>query len=175
MLGVDPNVICHHLNMDPQHKHVIQKKRRLVVQHMDAMRGLHQMTLLEPRAIREVYYPEWLSHTIVVKKNGKWRVCVDFTDLSKACPRDSFPLPRIDQLVYATVGYKRMSFLNTYRGYHMFSPDQDKTSFITPWELYCYVVKPFGLRNAGATYQRLATIMFTKDHGCIYRWHGGEE
>ncbi|XP_058208180.1 uncharacterized protein LOC131321193 [Rhododendron vialii] len=122
--------------------------------------------LLEAKAIREVYYPEWLSNTVVVKKkNGKWRVCVDFMNLNKACPKDSFPLPRIDQLVDATAGYGRMSFLDAYRGYHQiakYEPDQEKTSFITPRGLYCYSVMPFGLRNAGATYQRLATIMLKK-------------
>ena len=75
--------------------------------------------LLEARAIREVHYPTWLSYTVVVKKkNGQWRVCVDFTSLNKACPNDSFPLPKIDQLVDATSGHGRMSFLDAYRGYH---------------------------------------------------------
>ena len=64
-------------------------------------------------AINEVFNPEWLANTIVVKKkSGKWRVCVDFTDLNKACPKDPFPIPRIDQLVDATVGHRRMSFLD---------------------------------------------------------------
>lgn len=80
---------------------------------------------------------------------------MDFTDLNKACPKDSFPLQRIDQLVDTTAGYGRMSLLDAYRGYHqiaMFGPGQEKTSFITPIELYCYSVIPFGLRNAGAMY-----------------------
>ena len=75
--------------------------------------------LLEAKAIREVHYPTWLSTTVVVKKkNGKWRVCVDFTSLNTACTKDSFPLPKIDQLVDATSGHERMSFLDAYRGYH---------------------------------------------------------
>ena len=125
--------------------------------------------LLEAKAIREVYYPDWLSNTVVVnKKSGAWRVCVDFTSLNKACPKDSFPLPKIDQLVDATARYERMSFLDAYRGYHqiaMYEPDQEKTSFITPLGLYCYRVMPFGLRNAGATYQRLLTKMFNDQIG----------
>ena len=75
--------------------------------------------LLHAKAIREVHYPEWLSNTVVVKKkNGTWRVCVDFTSLNKACPKDSFPMPKIDQLVDSTAGYRRTSFLDAYRGYH---------------------------------------------------------
>ena len=70
-------------------------------------------------AIKEVFYPEWLANTIVVKKkSGKWQVFVDFTDLNKACPKDSFPMPKIDQLVDATIGHLRMSFLDAFQGYH---------------------------------------------------------
>lgn len=96
---------------------MVQKKRRSAISHTDAV--IEEVNrLLEADPIREVYYPEWLSNTVVVKtKNGKRRVCVDFTNLNKACPKDNFPLPRIDQLVDATAGYKRMSFLDTYRGY----------------------------------------------------------
>ena len=69
--------------------------------------------------IKEVFYLEWLANIVVVKKNsGKWRVCVDFIDLNKACPKDPFPMPRIDQLVNATVGHPRMSFLNVFQGYY---------------------------------------------------------
>ena len=71
------------------------------------------------RAIKKVFYPDWLANTVVVKKkNGVWLVCVDFTDLNKACPKDPFLIPRIDQLVDATVGHPRMSFLNAFQGYH---------------------------------------------------------
>ena len=100
---------------------------------------------------------------VVKKKNGKWRVCVDFTSLNKACPKDSFPLPKIDQLVDATSGHGRMSFLDAYRRYHqivMHPSDEEKTAFITPNGLYYYRVMPFGLKNARATYQRLVTKMF---------------
>ena len=69
--------------------------------------------------IREVYYPEWLANVILVKKaNGKWRMCVDFIDLNKACPKDSFPLPRIDQLVDSTVGHKLLTFMDAFSGYN---------------------------------------------------------
>nr|XP_016484073.1 PREDICTED: RNA-directed DNA polymerase homolog [Nicotiana tabacum] len=103
---------------------------------------------------------------MVKKKNGKWRICVDFTDLNKACPKNSFPLPHIDQLIDATAGHELLSFLDAYSGYNqilMEEEDQDKTTFITYRGTYCYRVMPFGLKNAGATYQRLVTKMF-KDH-----------
>ena len=97
------------------------------------------------------------------KKGGKWRACVDYTDLNEAYPKDSFPLPRIDQIVDATTGHDILSFLDTFSGYHqipMHSPDAEKTGFITPHGFYCYNVMSFGLKNAGATYQRMVTRIF---------------
>ena len=99
---------------------------------------------------------------MVKKKNSKWRVCVDFTDLNKACLKDPFSLPQIDQLVDATVGYPRISFLDAFQGYHQIPlalDDQKKTSFVTPVGNYHYKVIPFGLKNAGSTYQRMITKM----------------
>ena len=114
--------------------------------------------------IKESFYPSWLENPVLVKKsNGKWRTCVDFTDLNKACPKDIFPLPRIDQLVDATSGHALLSFMDAYSRYNQILihvPDQEHTSFITDRGLYCYKVMPFSLKNAGATYQRLANIMF---------------
>ena len=114
--------------------------------------------------IKDVFYPEWLANTVVVKKKSrKWRVCVDFTDLNKACPKDSFPMPRIDQLVDATAGHPRMSFLDAFQGYHQIPlalEYQEKTAFVTPTGNYHYKVMPFSLKNAGSTYQRMMTRMF---------------
>ena len=85
--------------------------------------------------IREVYYPDWLANVVLVKKaNEKWRMCVDFTDLNKACPKDSFPLPKIDQLVNSTAGHKLLTFMDTFSRYNkikMVEEDQEKTAFIT--------------------------------------------
>ena len=100
---------------------------------------------------------------VVPKKGGKWRVCVDYTDFNKACPKDNFLLPRIDQIVAASAGHGILSFLDAFSGYHqiqMHPHDVEKTNFITPRGLYYYNVMPFGLKNAGATYQRLVTKIF---------------
>ena len=90
----------------------------LIQSHFDAIKE-EVRKFKQAGAIKEVFYLEWLANIVVVKKNsGKWRVCVDFIDLNKACPKDPFPMPRIDQLVNATVGHPRMSFLNAFQGYH---------------------------------------------------------
>ena len=92
---------------------------------------------------------------VVKKKNGKWRVYVDFTDLNKAYQKDSFPMPQLDQLVDATVGHPWMSFLDAFQGYHQIPlalEDQEKTAFVTPTRNYHYKVMPFGLKNVGSTY-----------------------
>ena len=95
-------------------------------------------------------------------------MCIDFTNLSKACPKDSFPLPRIDQLVDSTVGHKLLSFMDAFLGYNqilMDKDDQEKTSFFTNQRLYCYKVMPIGLKNARAIYQRLVNHMFSHQIG----------
>ncbi|RVX01675.1 Retrovirus-related Pol polyprotein from transposon 17.6 [Vitis vinifera] len=126
-----------------------------------------------------VEYPEWLANVVPVpKKDGKVRVCVDFRDLNKASPKDDFPLPHIDMLVDSTAGHSMLSFMDGFSGYSqilMAPEDMEKTSFITEWGTYCYkcmvglhrrVVMSFGLKNAGATYQRAATTLF---HDMMHR------
>ena len=96
MPGISPNVICHHLNVDPQYKPVRQKKRNIAPDRLLALEEEIDK-LLKAGFIREVLYPEWLTNIVMVKKpNGKWRVCIDFTNLNKICLKDSYPLPRID-------------------------------------------------------------------------------
>ena len=117
-LGVDPSFICHHLNVNPSVIPRKQPPRRFSKDHSDAIKD-EVVKVKQAGAIKEVFYPEWLANTMVVKKkNGKWRVCVDFTDLNKACPKDPFPMPRIDKLVDAIIGHSRMSFLDAFQGYH---------------------------------------------------------
>ena len=95
---------------------------------------------------------------LVKKANGKWRMCVDFTDLNKAYPKDSYPLPSIDVLVDSASDCKMLSFLDAFSGYNqikMHPRDECKMTFMTELSCYCYTMMPFGLKNAGATYQRL--------------------
>nr|KYP72103.1 Transposon Ty3-I Gag-Pol polyprotein [Cajanus cajan] len=100
---------------------------------------------------------------MVKKPSGKWRVCIDYTSLNKACPKDAYPLPNIDRLVDGVAGHMILSFLDAYSGYNqirMHPQDEDKTAFITDSANYCYRVMPFGLKNASATYQRLMDKIF---------------
>ena len=147
----------------------VQHKRRVFAPEQDQAVTNEVNKLLSTGFIQEVYYPDWLANVVLVKKaNGKWRMCVDFTDLNKACPKDSFPLPRIDQLVDSTAGYRLLTFMDAFSGYNqikMAEEDQEKTTFITSQGLNCYKVMPFRLKNARATYQRLVNKMFSKQIG----------
>jgi hypothetical protein len=163
MPGINPSIISHKLNVNPSLRPIKQKRRVFAPERNNAI--MEEVDkLLTANFIREVFYPDWLANVVMVKKNTrKWRMCVDFTDLNKACPKDSFPLPRIDQLVDSTAGHKLLTFMDAFSGYNqimMDEDDQEKTSFITSRGLFCYKVMPFGLKNAGATYQRLMNRMF---------------
>ena len=115
---MDPNFICHHLNVNPTITPKKQLPRRPSKEPADAVRN-EVMKLKQVGAIKKVFYSEWLANTVVVKKkNRKWRVCVNFTDLNKACLKDPFPIPQIDQLMDATVGHPRMSFLDAFQRDH---------------------------------------------------------
>jgi hypothetical protein len=99
--------------------------------------------LLTTGFIREIYHPEWMAKLVFVrKKSRKWRMCVDYTGLNKACPKYPFPIPCIVQVVHSTSGCEALIFLDAYSGYHqimMKESDQPMTSFITPFGSYCYV------------------------------------
>ncbi|RVW15502.1 Retrovirus-related Pol polyprotein from transposon 17.6 [Vitis vinifera] len=163
MKGIHPSIASHRLNTFSTARPVRQRIRRFHLERQTVIRNEIDK-LLEAGFIREVSYPDWLANVVVVpKKEGKWRVCVDYTNLNNACPKDSFLLPRIDQIVDSTSGQGMLSFLDAFSGYHqipMSPDDEEKTAFITPHDLYCYKVMPFGLKNAGATYQRLMTKIF---------------
>ena len=137
--GLDLKFICHHLNVNPSITPKRQLPQRPSNEHVEAVKS-EVIKLKQARAIKEVFHPQWLANTVVVKKKtGKWHVCVNFTDLNKACPKNPFPMPRIDQLVDATVGHPRMSFLDAFQGYHripLATDDQEKTAFVTPMGNY---------------------------------------
>ena len=121
MTGINPEIISHRLNVDPTFKAIRQKRRK---QHPERNKIVNEEVckLLSNGAIREVLYPDWLANVVVVpKKNGKHRVCIDFTDLNKACPKDYFPLPHIDSLVDATSGHELLTFMDAFSGYNQIS------------------------------------------------------
>ena len=165
MGGVDTIVITHKLNISPCFKPVKQKRRSFTPERQKAINE-EVNKLLQDKAIREVEYLDWLANVVLIKKvNGKWRLCIDFTYVNRACPKDSFPLPRIDLIVDATTGHELLSFMDAFSGYNHIRMDpigQEKTSFVTGQGTYCYQVMPFGLKNARATYQRLVNKMFLK-------------
>src|SRR3954463_3341848 len=147
----------HKLHVRPGSKPVKQPLRRFSEDKRRAI-GEEIAKLQAAGFIMEVFYPEWLANPVLVmKKNDTWRMCIDYTCLNKACPKDPFALPRIDQVIDSTAGCELLSFLDATTGYHQIKlvvEDQLKTAFITPSGAYCYITMPFGLKNGGATYQR---------------------
>jgi hypothetical protein len=125
--------------------------------------------LLEANFIEPIAYPTWLANVIMVqKKSGKWRMCIDFTSLNKACPKDNFPLPWIDKIVDSAAGCKVMSLLDCFSGYHqiyMKEEDKTSTSFITPFGTYCFIRMLEGLKNAGSTFSRLTKMVLESQVG----------
>ena len=157
MPGVPTEFAEHKLNVKKDARPVKQPMRRLAEERRVAV-GKEIARLLAAGFIIEVFHPEWLANPVLVlKKNGEWRMCIDYTSLNKACPKDPFALPRIDQVIDSTAGCELLCFLDAYSGYHqirMAPEDREKTSFITPYGAFCYVTMLFGLKNAVATYQR---------------------
>ena len=153
----------HSPHVQPDAKPVKQALRRFAEDRRKAI-GDEIARLLAAGFIMEVLHPDWLANPVLVEKQNDdsnvavvWRMCIDYTDLNKACPKDHFPLPRIDQVIDSTAGCELLSFIDAYSGFHQIplnKDDQIKTSFITPYGVYCYLTMAFGLRNAGATYQR---------------------
>jgi len=148
----------HKLNVSPFFPPICQKKRVFVLERDQAIaKEVHK--LLEADFIKEVYYPDWLANIVMVKKaNGKWRMSIEFTDLNKACLKDSYPFLWVDALVNSTTQHQLLSFMDAFSSYNQIrieEMDQEKTSFVTNQGLFCYKVMSFGLKNASATYQRL--------------------
>ena len=118
MACLNPVQASHKLNVIPSARLARQKVRRFHLDHHQVIQA-EVDNLLKAGFIKEIKYPEWLANVVVVpKKGGKWRVCVDYTNLNEACPKDSFPLPRIDQIVDTSAGHGMLSFLDAFLGYH---------------------------------------------------------
>ena len=149
MPGIAPDVMQHRLNVDPSHNPAIQKRQHLGAER-SAAAAAEVKKLLEAGFIRECHHPEWVSNVVLVKKpNETGWMCINFTDLNRACPKDSYPLPKIDKLVNSTAGHELLSFMDAFSSYHQIplaKEDQEKTSFVVDTSLYCYKMMPFGLK-----------------------------
>jgi hypothetical protein len=146
MPGIPRELAKHKLKIFPNAKPIKQSMRRY---NPEKARSMGE----------EIKEATWLSPPVMVEKKDTkiYRMCIDFTALNKHCPKDYFPLPRIDQIIDSTAGCERLSFLDAYSGYNQIRlkvEDEEKSAFITPHGVYCYTTMPFGLKNAGATYQR---------------------
>ena len=163
MTGVPRGIGEHRLNVNPSFTPVQQKKRPMARERNDVV-NKEVKDLVAAGVLRPTQFPKWVANPVLVKKEGgALRMCVDFKDLNRACPKDSYPLPEIEQKVEALGDYKWKSFLDAYKGYHqiqMAKEDEDFTAFHTEKGTFCYTKMPFGLRNAGATYQRLMDRVF---------------
>ena len=125
--------------------------------------------MYDARIIIAIRYSEWVSNLVSVrKKTGEIRLCIDFRNLNKASLKDNYPLPKMDHILQMVVGSKIISLLDGFSGYNqvlLLPSDQHKTAFTTPWGTFMYVKMPFGLMNAGATFQRAMDIAFSEDIG----------
>uniref|UniRef100_A0A2N9ENL2 RNA-directed DNA polymerase n=1 Tax=Fagus sylvatica TaxID=28930 RepID=A0A2N9ENL2_FAGSY len=163
MPGIDPKLVAHSLNVEPDTRPVVQSMRTFHPE-VEAQITQEVKKLLSAGFIKPIQHPRWLSNIVPVKKkNGQIRCCMDFRNLNKACPKDEFPLPNMDLLIDSAAGHAMFSFMDGFSGYNQIfmSPrDAKKTAFCTPIGNFYYTVMPFGLKNAGATYQRTMTAMF---------------
>jgi hypothetical protein len=156
MPGLDPNVTAHYLKIDPTFKPIKQAPRRMRIE-LEEKIVEETKKLIDAGFIREEETPEWMASIVPVKKkNGQIRICVDFRDLNKACPKDDFPLPETEIIIDHTSSYEVFSFMDGYAGYNqikMAPEDEKHTVFRTSIGIYYYKVTLFGLKNACATYQ----------------------
>jgi hypothetical protein len=168
LTGVHRSVIEHALNTDPKVKPKLQRQQPMSGDRFKSAEAEVQK-LLDARIIREVQYPVWVANVVMVpKKNGNMRMCIDFTELNKACPKDPYPLPRIDVIIDQAAGCDMLSLLDCFSGYHqvwMRREDEAKTGFTTPFGIFCFVRMPEGLRNARSTFNRMMKLILGKQLG----------
>ncbi|GLJ17613.1 hypothetical protein SUGI_0306670 [Cryptomeria japonica] len=163
MPGLDLDLVMHHLTIKLGAKLVKQKLRKMHPQVALLVKA-ELKKLLDVRFIHPIDYPEWISNLVPIGKlDRSIRICTNFRDINKAYPKDDFPLPNIDLIVDLTAGHAMLSGMDGFSGYNQIkntSKDQNKTTFTCPRGNFCWNVMPFGLKNAGATYQRAMTTIF---------------
>jgi hypothetical protein len=168
LVGVSRTIIEQGLGIDPSVRPKKQRLRKISDKKTEAAKAeVHR--LLEANFIKPITYPTWLANVVMVqKKSGKWCMCIDFTSLNKACPKDNFPLPRINKIVDSAAGCEVMYLLDCFSGYHqIYMKEEDKanTSFITPFGTYCFIRMPEGLKNARSTFSRLTKTVLESQVG----------
>uniref|UniRef100_A0A2N9HI76 Uncharacterized protein n=1 Tax=Fagus sylvatica TaxID=28930 RepID=A0A2N9HI76_FAGSY len=163
MPGLDTDIVVHKIPLKPECKPVKQALRRMKPEVILKIKEEVEKQL-KAGFLSTVTYSDWVANIVPVpKKDGKVRMCVDYRDLNRASPKDNFPLPHIDTLVDNTATNVVFSFMDGFSGYNqikMAEEDKSKTAFITHWGTFVYDVMPFGLKNAGATYQRAMVTLF---------------
>uniref|UniRef100_A0A2N9FSK9 RNA-directed DNA polymerase n=1 Tax=Fagus sylvatica TaxID=28930 RepID=A0A2N9FSK9_FAGSY len=163
MPGLDTDIVVHKIPLKPECKPVKQALRRMKPEVILKIKEEVEKQL-KAGFLSTVTYSDWVANIVPVpKKDGKVRMCVDYRDLNRASPKDNFPLPHIDTLVDNTATNVVFSFMDGFSGYNqikMAEEDKSKTAFVTHWGTFVYDVMPFGLKNAGATYQRAMVTLF---------------
>ncbi|GJV81092.1 reverse transcriptase domain-containing protein [Tanacetum coccineum] len=158
----------HRINELKHLEPVKQKKRSLAPERNKAIHTQVE-ELTKANILREVKYQTWVSNPVIVKKaSERWKLCVDFMDINKACPKEHHSLPMIEQKVEDLHRHRLKCFLDAYKGYHQIpiaEKDKEKTAFYTREGVFYYRRLPFGLKNAGATYQRLIDKVFNHQLG----------
>jgi hypothetical protein len=168
LVGVSRTVIEHNRGIDPSVRPKKQRLRKMSDEKTKAAKAeVHH--LLEANFIELVAYPMWLANVVMVqKKSSKWRMWIDFTSINKACPKDNFPLPRINKIIDSAGGCEVMSLLDCFSSYHqicMKEEDKASTSFITPFGMYYFIRMPDGLKNVGSTFSRLTKTVLESQVG----------
>jgi hypothetical protein len=162
MFGIPWEVIDHKLSINLVFKPIKQKERRYTPKRRKTIR-VEVNKLFEARFIRLVDYPRWLVNPVLIEKpDESWCMCIDYTSLNKPYLKDEYHLPRICQIMDSTTTCELLSFLDAYSGYHQISlttDDEEKTSFITSFRIFCYTKMAFGLKNMRATYQKCVHIV----------------
>ncbi|KAK8584260.1 hypothetical protein V6N12_068506 [Hibiscus sabdariffa] len=163
MSSLNENSAMHKLPIKPECKPVQQKLRRMKPKMLLKIRD-EVKKQFDIGFLQAVTYSDWVANIVPVhKKDGKVRMSMDYRDLNRASPKDSFPFPHIDTMVDNTACHSYFSYMDGFYGYNQIKmcPDyMSKTTFVTLWGTFCYKVMPFGLKNAGATYQRTLVVLF---------------